>query len=384
MKVQTNVKQVTQAVLVLLLSVGVHTQRPETARPEGPQQPINDALDGLDPVLLVQGNEILGKSAFSVVRGGFTYLFSAADTKATFERDPATYEIQLGGVCARMGKTAGGNPSDFIVHGGRIYIFGSDECHKRFQAAPEKYLPPRNTALPDSKHAANRGRQLLDRAVSAVGAAQRLDGLTTYVESFTQVQKRPQGDVPVSTKTMWRFPDHVRQERTMTLQDKTMSSATVLSPQGLWFLAGQGQVYPMIAAGRPSLERDFGRHPVSLLRARGRAGFKAVALGTATVEGISVQQVRVVNGPLDATLNLDPKGRIHSLAFLDRNSEGEYGTYMVRYSDFRVIEGLTLPFTVRAFFNGQPDAAQTWKVESIAPNVPLDPSLFAPRTGVGK
>ncbi len=118
------------ATLVLLLSSGALAA----------QQPKDDALDGLDPVLLVGGKEVPGKSALSVTRGDFVYLFSTADTKAAFERDPARYEIQLGGLCAKMGKTAGGNPSDFIVHDGKIYIFGSDDCHKKFQAAPSKYL----------------------------------------------------------------------------------------------------------------------------------------------------------------------------------------------------------------------------------------------------
>ncbi len=99
---------------------------------------------GSTPCCSVGGKEVPGKSAFSVTRGNFVYLFSTAETKATFEEDPARYEIQLGGMCAKMGKTAGGNPADFIVHEGKIYIFGSDDCHKKFQANPAKYLitPP--------------------------------------------------------------------------------------------------------------------------------------------------------------------------------------------------------------------------------------------------
>ena len=133
-----------------------------------------DALDGLDPVLLVGGKEVPGKSAFSVTRGDFVYLFSTADTKATFESDPAQYEIQLGGLCARMGKTAGGNPSDFIVHEGKIYVFGSDECHKKFQADPAKYLG-RHPPPPPGRGTSRCGaRQLvIDRAVAAIGGAGR-------------------------------------------------------------------------------------------------------------------------------------------------------------------------------------------------------------------
>ena len=208
-----------------------------------------DALDGLDPVMLIAGKEVPGKSALSVTRGGFTYLFSTAETKATFEADPGKYEIQLGGLCARMGKTAGGNPADFLVHDGKIYVFGSDACHKKFAAAPAKFLAPAPDPMPSSTAATVKARQLLDRAVAAIGGAGRIDGLSSYVESFSQVQSRPQGDVAVVTKTIWSFPDRVRQERTMTMQGKASSSATILSPQGMWFVSGQGEPYPIRRSG---------------------------------------------------------------------------------------------------------------------------------------
>ena len=328
------------------------------------------------------GKEVPGKSTFSVTRGEFVYLFSSADTKATFESDPARYEIQLGGMCARMGKTAGGNPADFIVHDGKIYIFGSDDCHKKFQAEPAKYLPTPAAPLPASANASTRGRQLVDRAVAAIGGARRLDALTTYVESLSQVQTRPQGDAQIAIKTMWSFPDRVRQERTMTLQGKTMTSTTVVSPQGLWFIGGQGQAFPMRPAARPSLEQDFGRHPIALLRARRDRSFKAAALGAGTVDGLSVENVRIVSGATDVTLAIGASGRIHSATFRDRNGEGEYGTVTVVYSDFRPVEDLQLPFRTRATFNGQPQPAQSTTIDTISLNTPLEPSLFVAKAQV--
>jgi YHS domain-containing protein len=359
-------------ILIVLLSAGGPAGR-------NSQKAADDALDGLDPVLLVAGKEVPGKSAFSVTRGDFVYLFSTADTKATFESDPSRYEIQLGGLCARMGKTTGGNPSDFVVHEGKIYIFGSDACHKKFQAEPAKYLPTPPPPLPAAPAAATRGRQFIDRSVAALGSAATLDGLTSYTESYTQVQARPQGEVSIAIKTMWRFPDRARQERTMVLQGKTMSSATVLSPEGMWFVGGPGQVYTMRPAGRQSLEQDFGRHPVALLRARRGSGFTAVALGTGTVDGLSVENVRVISGSTDVTLGIGASGRIHSETFRDRNSEGEYGTFSIVYSDFKPVEGLQLPFNVRATFNGQPQPSLSMTIDAITLNAPLDASLFAPK-----
>jgi YHS domain-containing protein len=164
---------VTTAIPVVLLASVLSAQMPGAGGPV-------DALDGLDPVLLIQGKEVPGKSALSAVHGGFTYLFSTADNTAAFERSPDKYAIQLGGLCARMGRSTGGNPSDFLVHEGKIYIFGSSECHKRFAAAPASYLPPAPRPLAKGADAIGRGRKLLDEAARAVGPT--LDAVPTLVD----------------------------------------------------------------------------------------------------------------------------------------------------------------------------------------------------------
>jgi YHS domain-containing protein len=334
-----------------------------------------DALDGLDPVLLVQGKEVPGKSAFSAVHGGFTYLFSSADTRTLFERSPEKYALQFGGLCARMGKTTGANPSDYLVHDGKIYVFGSDECHKRFQANPAKYLPPAARPVPSQAAALAQGRKLLDDAARAMGP--KLDAVTSLVEAFTQVQKRSQGEVQVATTLSWAYPDRARQDRKATLMGKPTGSSTLSIPQGAWYITLQGQAYPVPAAGRPGLQADFGRHPVALLKNRRRTGLVAAAEGAASIDGTAVQRVRVVDGALDATINLDAAHRIHSISFVDRNAEGTYGTFTIFYSDYRPVDGLTLPFNVRAMFDGQPEPLQSWTVDSIAVNPALDPSTFA-------
>ena len=179
------------------------------------------------------GKEVQGKKDFAVVHDGFQYLFSSAATKSEFQQNPARYEIQMHGLCARMGKATGANPSDYVVYEGKIYIFGSDECHRRFQENPKKYLATPAPPLDGSTKAVSEGKALLQRALGAVGGAAKVEAITTYVETASQVQQRPAGPVPLTTKTMWRFPGDVRLERTVTLPDRAMSSATLMTPAGM-------------------------------------------------------------------------------------------------------------------------------------------------------
>ena len=71
-----------------------------------PAAPV-EALDGVDTVILLkEGKEVFGKQAFRSEHGRFAYLFSTADTKADFDKAPEKYAIQMGSLCARMGKCA--------------------------------------------------------------------------------------------------------------------------------------------------------------------------------------------------------------------------------------------------------------------------------------
>ena len=54
----------------------------------------------------------------------------------------------MSGACARMGGGVSGNPADYAVVDGKIYIFGSDDCHKKFVAAPAKFLPKPAPPMP--------------------------------------------------------------------------------------------------------------------------------------------------------------------------------------------------------------------------------------------
>src|SRR5262245_27119561 len=83
---------------------------PALSQPPAPAK----ALKGFDPVSLTQGKEVAGKDDLSVARGRYRYYFASAASKAAFEKDPARYEIQLAGACARMGPLSGlGSPDRF-------------------------------------------------------------------------------------------------------------------------------------------------------------------------------------------------------------------------------------------------------------------------------
>lgn len=342
-----------------------------------------DALDGVDAVaLLDQGKEISGKPEFKASRGKFDYLFATAENKATFEKNPEKYEIQLSGACARMGGGVTGNPADYAVVDGRIYIFGSDDCHKKFVAAPAKFLPKPAPAMPTDARAVQAGRALLDKAVASLGGAARVDAVASYIETASQTQTRPQGQVTLALKTIRRFPGEVRVERTMAMGDRTQTTAMLITPDGGWFISGP-RAFPQNPEGRTVNEQEYGRALLPMLRARTASGFKAVAVASAIVDGVAEDRVRIKDRLVDVTIGLDKRtGQVHSLSFVGRNGEAEIGDYTIILSDYRDVDGLRLPFSERATFNGQPDDFRTRTITAFAINPAIDAALFkAPATG---
>lgn len=344
------------------------------AAAQQPAAPV-EALDGIDTVVLLkEGKEVFGKQAFRSENGRFIYLFSSAENKAQFDKAPEKYTIQMGGLCARMGRTVTGNPSDYIVHDGKIYIFGSDACHKSFAAAPDKYLAKPAVPLPRDAAAAQRGHALLDKAAAGIG---KVDAITTYVETTSETQQRPSGEVKIVARKLWRFPGGARAERTVPMQSgEIVTFGTLLTPEGAWGIGGQ-RTTPVIPAAIPSVQHDLGRQIIPLLRSRREPGTKVASLGAGTVAGAAVERVRLQRGGLDVTLNVDAStGRVHSTTFVDRNRDGQFGEYTLLYSDFRQVDGFLLPFEEKALFNGTPETSLSRKLDSVSVNAPLEAALF--------
>ena len=335
-------------------------------------------LEGLDPVMLSRGKEVLGNLKISVTRGPYQYVFANEENKALFEKSPEQYEIQLGGTCARMGPMVGGNADLYSVHQGRIYIFGSGGCKKLFDAAPEKYLEPApQKELSATPEAMKKGQALIDKAVVAMGGAAKLDGLTGYQEMAAATAIQQQNPVEYKTSLTRVFPDSIRREDVRNFGTVT-NIAVPVEAFGIFKTATRTAVNPM----RPLAAAEFRKlthlSPLEILHARKSPDFKAAFVGSSTAAGVTVDEVAILLDGATVRLGIDAtSGRIVTLTYRGRSrSAGELGEIKKVYSDFRTVDGLTLPYKTQGTFNGQAEAEQTYTIESISFNVKVEPSLF--------
>ena len=323
-------------------------------------------LEGLDPVALSPGKEVQGDMKFKVTRGRFQYIFANAENKATFEKNPARYEIQLDGFCARMGAPVTGDPDLYAVHDGRIYIFGSPECKTLFVAHPENYLEVPATPKSPTAEMVKRGQELIAKAVEALGGGSKLDQLVSF-------QKKDVRGNEVKNVLLLGFPDQVRQE---TIRP-TFTLVSVVTPSESFFVVNNTPARAMPEANRTSVYNELNRELIVLLRARNKADFKASAAGSDKVGETAVERVDVELGGFTTTLGIDPAtGRVLSQTYRGRGPGGVIGNVAINYSDYRAVEGLSLPFKETATFDGQPLPALTATIESTTINGQVDPASF--------
>ncbi len=335
-------------------------------------------LLGLDPVLLIQGKEVQGDLNISSIRGRYKYFFANAENKARFEQSPERYEIQLNGACAREGPpTRVREPEIFFVYQERLYVFHSFECHKAFVAAPESFFETAATApkLNPSPEALKKGALLLEKAVAAMGGAALIDGLTSYQEvgTTTEIIGEPGGrKTEVKNATTIVFPGQIRKGQTAGSD----SQAFVITPKEAFGIF-QNRTFPLPPAEQAKEERKIKLKPLSILRARHNAGFKTSAAELKNLGETALEQVVVESDGLTLTLGVEAvSGRILSLAYRGRGPNYSFGEIVQTFSDFRTIEGVTLPFKISGTFNGQPEPTLSSVIESIKLNEKIDPALF--------
>lgn len=109
------------------------------------------AVGGYDPVSYFSGAPVKGAAQFQTTHEGATFQFANAENLAKFKADPAKYAPQFGGYCAyavAKGGTAPGNPLNYTVHEGKLYLNLNSGIQKKWEANKSGYIADANSNWP--------------------------------------------------------------------------------------------------------------------------------------------------------------------------------------------------------------------------------------------
>jgi len=95
------------------------------------------AVSGYDPVAyFTQSQPVRGSAQHRITHQGYEYRFANAENLAAFRANPARYTPQFGGYCAwavAQGYTAPGNPNNWRIVDGKLYLNYNDEIQQRWE-----------------------------------------------------------------------------------------------------------------------------------------------------------------------------------------------------------------------------------------------------------
>jgi YHS domain-containing protein len=143
----TRIKHLRAASIAVLIGIG-GTALPVTAAQAADRiytSLFSDvAVGGYDPVTyFTQSKALKGSKKFQTTHEGAIWRFTSQETLDLFKADPAAYAPQYGGYCAwavSQGYTAKGNPKNWAVHDGKLYLNYNDAVQTDWDADRDGFI----------------------------------------------------------------------------------------------------------------------------------------------------------------------------------------------------------------------------------------------------
>jgi len=141
--------------VIISLGGGMMAMSPEAhaAKPDIYTNPLSKAaVGGYDVVAyFTVGKPVKGQSQFKTTYKGAEWSFSNAENLAAFKASPTRYAPQYGGYCAwaaAQGYTASGNPQNWDIVGGKLYLNYDGTIQKRWRGNIQGFIRMANQNWP--------------------------------------------------------------------------------------------------------------------------------------------------------------------------------------------------------------------------------------------
>jgi hypothetical protein len=211
--------------------------------------------------------------------------------------------------------------------------------------------------------------QILDKYIQALGGAQRLAALTSFIAKGTS-----SGYGPESDQRAMEIYAKAPAQRMSVIHTSNGDSTTVFDGRSGWIAAPLRPI-PVLAVSGQALEgvklEAAMLFPGQIKAALGkwRSGFPT------TVDDRDLQVVQGTGeGGMIATLYFDPDtGLLARMIHYATSAVGAAPT-QIDYSDYREVAGVKMPFRWTVAWV---DGKETWQINEVQPNATIDSAKFA-------
>ena len=221
---------------------------------------------------------------------------------------------------------------------------------------------PQMEAADETPEAMAAGAEILDRAVAALGGADRLTGWSAAEQRGSAVFFTPQGEMPASFVTRFAYPDRLRQELALPFGEMV----TVLNGDAGYQATPEGRA-PLGEKELEDTRESFSRHLLVLLRRHLEGEQRAVAVGREAVQAGDEGSLMV--------LSLEAESGFPATLTYQGEFAGTPGEIVQTFSDRRQVDGVSLPHSIAATLDGSP--MYEMAVETTLLDPELEATLFA-------
>lgn len=337
-------------------------------------QDVKPALRGLDPVLLCLGQQVPGKAEHSAQHAEMTFYFSDASTRTMFLADKERYAPQFDGACMKMGPGSGkGGQDRFAVHNGRIYLFASDSCYQWFVLNPERYIDVPDQPIQPTQDDIEKASKWMKKAIEFSGGVKAVSGMTSLQVTTEFYTPEPESKLTHTIKQTWMSDGRFRTDYDY---DGYVYADLLLKD-------GYRSLFSKVEVGGSQTTAFFRRsathNHLVLLQRYLTDSAKVGYLGNAMDNAGAFHRVAVfADGSLNILCIDEATGRIRSLDYIGRSGPG-ISRIVKHLSDYRLVNGIQVPFGVQTVLDGQPVKTSIAKTTAVEVNKSVPDELWVPK-----
>jgi len=213
------------------------------------------------------------------------------------------------------------------------------------------------------------GKALFEKVLEGLGGKSKIAGVKDLRMKGKATATTPQGEMAMEMSVAMVFPDRIYQK-----VQAPFGTMTMVSSPGASFLAGPRGTGDLPASMKEEIRKELHRSPLCLGQ---KVNDPKLLLSTAGSERVGAVDVKVLDVSYEGSevrWFIDPSsGRILRASYPSVGPTGP-GTTVTEFSDWKTVEGITLPFKHESTRNGE--RTQTLAIEELQVNSGVDPKLF--------
>jgi zinc protease len=217
-----------------------------------------------------------------------------------------------------------------------------------------------------------KARTLVEKFVSSIGGAEKLDSVKALHQKLVSTQHTPQGSITFNNDLTIQFPDQLR--AAVTAEQIPGEMLIVVSPTSAFMSMPGAGTRDMPSSMKQDRLNTLKRDWIAIAQRTADPAYVFTLGGTEKVGNTEAQIVNVTGNGISVKWALDPQStRLLQVSYQDVGQRGPVQR-VIDYSDWRPVDGFTVPFQRSVTEDGQPSSTE--QIQSYEINPPVDAKLF--------